>query len=73
MPITLDPRILSAFALLWVAIGSTPGPNAWMVTYIEVSRSPANLGYVIGGNVAGIAVLAALELIRRAANYLVAH
>lgn len=67
MPFTLDLQILSAFTLLWLAIVPTPGPNALMVTHVAVTRTPAHLGYAIAGNLAGIAVLAALALIGWAA------
>lgn len=67
MPLTLDLHLLSAFTLLWLAIVPTPGPNALLVTHVAVTRTPAHLGYAIAGNVAGIAVLAALALVGWAA------
>lgn len=67
MLFALDLQVLTAFTLLWIAIVPTPGPNALLVTHVAVTRSPAHVGYAIAGNVAGIAVLAALALVGWAA------
>ena len=36
----LDTTILATFALFWLAIVPTPGPNILMVTHVAMTRTP---------------------------------
>jgi threonine efflux protein len=67
MPFTPDFHILATFALMWIVVVPTPGPNVLMVTHVAVTRTPAHVAYAIAGNLAGIALLASLALIGWAA------
>ena len=64
---SLDLSVLSAFALLWIAIVPTPGPNVLMVTHVAVTRTPTHVACAIAGNLAGIVLLASLALVGWAA------
>ena len=63
----LDTTILATFALFWLAIVPTPGPNILMVTHVAMTRSPRHVALAIAGNMAGIILLASLALLGWAA------
>ncbi|MBU3740012.1 MAG: hypothetical protein FGM55_13795 [Rhodoferax sp.] len=63
----LDLAVLASFTLYWAAVVPTPGPNVLMVTHVAVTRRPAHVVFAIGGNLAGIALLASLALVGWAA------
>jgi threonine/homoserine/homoserine lactone efflux protein len=65
MPI--DTTILATFALFWIAIVPTPGPNILMVTHVAMTRTPRHVALAIAGNMAGIILLASLALLGWAA------
>jgi threonine/homoserine/homoserine lactone efflux protein len=67
MPFALDLPVLASFALSWIVVVPTPGPNVLMVTHVAVTRTPAHVAYAIAGNMAGIALLACLALVGWAA------
>lgn len=56
MEIALDTRALSAFALLWLVILPTPGPNQLMVTHVALSQGPRQIALAIVGNLSGVAL-----------------
>ncbi|MFO1193573.1 MAG: LysE family transporter [Rhodoferax sp.] len=67
MPFALDLPVLTTFALMWMAVVPTPGPNILMVTHVAITRTPLHVAYAIAGNMVGIALLASLALIGWAA------
>ena len=52
----IDTRALSAFALLWLVILPTPGPNQMMVAHVALSQGPRQIALAIAGNLSGIAL-----------------
>lgn len=63
----LDTTVIATFALFWLAIVPTPGPNILMVTHVAMTRSARHVALAIAGNMVGIILLASLALLGWAA------
>jgi threonine/homoserine/homoserine lactone efflux protein len=54
----IDYAVLSAFALLWLAIVPTPGPNSLLIVHLALTASWRDVALALVGNLLGVAIYA---------------
>jgi threonine/homoserine/homoserine lactone efflux protein len=58
----LDYALLGAFALLWLAIVPTPGPNSLLIVHLALTAGWRDVGLALAGNLLAIATYALCTL-----------
>jgi threonine efflux protein len=58
----LDYALLGAFALLWLAIVPTPGPNSLLIVHLALTAGWRDVGLALAGNLLAIAAYALATL-----------
>jgi threonine efflux protein len=58
----LDYALLGAFALLWLAIVPTPGPNSLLIVHLALTAGWRDVGLALAGNLLAIATYALATL-----------
>ena len=59
----LDYSLLGAFALLWLAIMPTPGPNSLLIMHLALTAGWRDVAVALVGNLLAIAVYAVVTLV----------
>jgi threonine/homoserine/homoserine lactone efflux protein len=59
----LDYVLLGAFALLWLAIVPTPGPNSLLIVHLALTAGWRDVGLALAGNLLAIATYALATLL----------
>jgi threonine/homoserine/homoserine lactone efflux protein len=57
-----DTAVLLSFAIHWMAIVPSPGPNQVLVLHVATSRPPVHVVWAVTGNLIGMMLLAAIAL-----------
>jgi putative LysE/RhtB family amino acid efflux pump len=58
----IDYAVLGAFALLWIAIVPTPGPNSLLIVHLALTASWRDVAVALAGNLLGITLYALATL-----------
>ena len=58
----IDYAVLGAFALLWIAIVPTPGPNSLLIVQLALTASWRDVAVALAGNLLGITLYALATL-----------
>lgn len=58
----IDPVLLASFALLWLAIVPTPGPNTLLIVHLAVTARWRDVALALGGNLLAMAFYALATL-----------
>jgi threonine efflux protein len=62
-PLSLDYPLLGTFALLWLAIVPTAGPNSLLIVHLALTASWREVTGALAGNLIGIAIYALATLL----------
>lgn len=62
-PLQLDLPLLATFALLWLAIVPTPGPNSLLIVHLALTARWRDVGAALAGNLLAIAFYALATLL----------
>ena len=58
----IDYAVLGAFALLWIAIVPTPGPNSLLIVHLALTATWRDVAVALAGNLLGITLYALATL-----------
>lgn len=61
--VPLDYPLLGAFALLWLAIVPTPGPNSLLIMHLALTAGWRDVAVALAGNLLAIAIYAVATLV----------